>query len=177
MKIDLGAGGNKHDGFLNIDENPNTKPDIVMSMQEYVADLPDTSVDEARASLSLEFLDGKELYEVMNHLWRALRPDAIFHIWVTCIILPHGVINPNAWTVPLLKTRFSPQTFKCFLGGTTWELRGVMPWNIVEWHHAQTGTLEVKLTPRKPPRFLEKEEAEAMMAKMHKPTNPQLRTV
>ncbi len=122
MKIDLGSGGNRKDGFLNIDENPNTNPDIVMSMQKYVAQLVHHSVDEARASLSLEFLDGQELYDVFNHLWRALKPDAIFHIWVTCIILPHGAINPNAWTVPLFKTRFSPQTFKCFLGGTTWEL-------------------------------------------------------
>ena len=110
MKIDLGAGGNKKPGFLNIDENPNTNPEIVMSIQEYVAELPDTSVDAARASLSLEFLHGQGLNDAMNHLWRALRPDAILHIWVTCVILPHGAINPVAWTVPLLKTRFSPQT-------------------------------------------------------------------
>ena len=174
MKIDLGAGGNKKDGFLNIDPNPNTNPDIVMSMQEYVAELPDTSVDEARASLSLEFLDGQEIYDVFNHLWRALRPEGIFHIWVTSVIMPGGAINPRAWTVPLLKTRFSPETFKCFLGGTTWTLRGVMPWNIVEWKHEPSGALEVKLTPRKPPRFLPQEEADAMMAKMRQPNNPQL---
>jgi hypothetical protein len=174
MKIDLGCGSNVVEGFIRIDNNPAVNADILMSIQEYVASLKDDSVDEAWAGMSLEFLDGEELYVVMNHLWRAIKKDSLFRIWVTSVVMPGGAINPRAWTVPLLKTRFSPETFKCFLGGSTWTMRGVMPWNIANWNHEQSGALQVDLTPRKPPRFLEQEEAKAMMAKMHQNTNPQL---
>lgn len=148
MKIDLGCGtSRREEGCIRIDNNPKCNPDVLMDMQAYVKTLKDNSVSAAWAINSLEFLDGWEIYALVNELHRAIKPDGIFKIAVTSVTLPNGAINPRAWTVPLLKTHFSPDTFKNFDGGVPY--RDVLPWKIVETTHYPSGGLDVLMTPRK----------------------------
>ena len=149
MKIDLGSGVVKREGFIRIDNNPKVNPDILIDMQKYVKKLKNNSVDDIICSHSIEFLDGQEIYEFMNCLHRIIKTNGKLKIMVTSIILPNQSINPKAWTVPLLKTHFSPDTFKCFIGGPTEFYKNVNPWNIIEERLFSNGNLEVILIPKK----------------------------
>lgn len=150
MKIDLGSGPYLREGFVRVDDNPKCNPDVLMDMKKYVSELKDNSVDEAIASQSMEFLDGWEIYEFVNHLHRAIKPGGKFRAVVTCVTLPGGSINHRAWGIPVLKTRFSPDTFRlCFTGGPTEALREVKPWKITDVKHEAGGALVVEMTPKK----------------------------
>ncbi len=149
MRLDLGSGIVKREGYYRVDNNPICKPDRLMDMQEYVKELLDNTLDHVVASHSFEFLDGYELYEVMNHLHRAIKPTGELTIEVTSVSLPDGKINPRAWTVPILKTHFSPDTFRCFLGGSTLAYRGVQPWSVISSHHASNGAFKINMRPDK----------------------------
>ncbi len=166
MKIDLGSGPTPREGWIRVDDNPRSIPDILMTMQQYVETLKDNSVDEARACGCLGFLEGQEIYDLMNHLWRALKPEALLKVEVTCVVYPTGMPNPHAYTVPLIKTQISMQTFKCFTGGSTYDQRGVLPWNILQAVHSHAGWLQVDMTPRKPARELNPEEQEVLKKNM-----------
>lgn len=155
LKIDLGCGGSHRDGFIRVDNVACCHPDVLMDMQDYVKTLEDDSVSIAIASHSIEFLDGDEIYAFTNELHRIVKAEGILEISVTCIILSNGAINPRAWTVPLLKTHFSPDTFKVFTGGSTFSYRGVLPWDIVDKNHLAGGGLIVKMKPVKGVRLAE----------------------
>jgi hypothetical protein len=155
LKLDLGCAGSRREGFIRVDNNPNCKPDVLMDMQEYVKTLEDNSVSTAVLSHSIEFLDGSEIYGFMNELYRVIKPTGTVKISVTSVNLPDGRVNPRAWTVPLLKTHFSPETFKVFIGGSTYRYRGVLPWAILEQEHLAGGGLIVLMEPLKDQRLIE----------------------
>jgi hypothetical protein len=149
MKIDLGCGPVKREGFLGIDNNPKCNPDVCMDMQSYVSELEENTIEEAIAAGSLGFLTGREIYYLINHLHRAIEPKGTFTIIVNPVENKAGNINPSAWTVPLLRTHFSLETFKCFQGGSTLELRGVEPWKIIDRQWVTDIVLKVVLEPVK----------------------------
>ena len=45
MKVNLGCGRFKLDGFVNVDVNEDLQPDVVAFAQDYMETLPDDSVD------------------------------------------------------------------------------------------------------------------------------------
>lgn len=75
MKLNLGSGYKRIDGFLNVDDDPLTNPDVNINLDDVNIKLPfdDNSVDEVIAHHILEHIgDGfiplmKELYRVMKH--------------------------------------------------------------------------------------------------------------
>lgn len=75
MKINLGSGYKRIDGFLNIDDDPLVNPDYSINLDDVNIKLPfeDNSIEEVRAHHILEHIgDGfiplmKELYRVCNH--------------------------------------------------------------------------------------------------------------
>ena len=155
LKIDLGCAGHRREGFIRVDNNPNCKPDFLMDMQDYVQTLEDYSVSEAIVSHSIEFLEGSEIYEFMNELYRVIKSAGTLKIAVTSVNLPDGRVNPRAWTSPWLKTHFSPATFRVFIGGSTYRYRGVLPWAILKQEHLAGGGLVVLMEPLKDHRLTE----------------------
>ena len=83
LKLDLGCGMNKRQGFLGVDA-------IDFDGVDCVADLtkpwpwPDSSVEEAHCSHTLEHFFGLQRVHVMNELWRVLIPGG-----KCTIIVPH----------------------------------------------------------------------------------------
>lgn len=73
MKLNLGSGNKKYDGFLNIDSNPKSNPDYVIDLEKDKLPFDDNTVDEVLAHHIFEHLgDGffhclKELYRVCKH--------------------------------------------------------------------------------------------------------------
>ena len=52
MKVNLGCGRFKLDGFVNVDVNEDLQPDVVAFAQDYMETLPDDSVDLVYIGLS-----------------------------------------------------------------------------------------------------------------------------
>jgi len=83
LRIDIGCGKNKREGFLGVDQFAMDGVDVVMDVrQRWPWD--DNSVDEAHCSHFLEHLTGNERVVFMNELYRVLKPDA-----KATIITPH----------------------------------------------------------------------------------------
>lgn len=73
MKIDIGCGTNKIKGFIGVDFDPETKPDIVAS----ALDLPfeDSSIDEVYSAHLGEHFDPVELRQFFNEIYRVLKSN------------------------------------------------------------------------------------------------------
>jgi hypothetical protein len=76
LKLNLGSGLRKREGFLNIDKFPDGNPDRVWDLEMTPWDLPDNSTEEVLLNHTLEHLGGtpdvflaimKELYRVCIH--------------------------------------------------------------------------------------------------------------
>lgn len=85
LKIDLGCGPNKREGFVGVDERPfDGKVDVVTDLRQKWP-WPDNSVDEAVASHFIEHLEADERVHFVNELYRVLKVGASAQV-----ITPHG---------------------------------------------------------------------------------------
>lgn len=71
-KLNLGAGGQRIDGYTNID--------IQEGIKAYPLNYPDDSVDEIRASHLLEHYGHQEVFKVLRDWVRVLKPHGILKI-------------------------------------------------------------------------------------------------
>lgn len=84
VKLDIGCGSKKKDGFIGIDRLKFDKVDIVCDVG--VAPLPyeDNTVEEVHSSHFIEHLSAQERVYFMNELYRVMKPGA-----KATIIVPH----------------------------------------------------------------------------------------
>ena len=72
MKLNLGAGDLKKDGYLSVDWNPIAKPDVVVDLNKFPYPFGDGSVEEVLAYHVLEHLE--KPFDVMREIHRILAP-------------------------------------------------------------------------------------------------------
>ena len=85
LKINLGSGLTKFDGFLNIDDDPLVNPDYFVQLDDVNIKLPfeDNSVEEIKAHHILEHI-GEGFIPLMKELYRIAEHGCILDI-----IAPH----------------------------------------------------------------------------------------
>jgi len=84
MKLNLGCGEVKHDGYINVDKYDIFEPDVVQDLEKFPWAFEDNSVDEIIMHHVLEHL-GQTTEEYMNilaELHRICKPDATIEIFV-----------------------------------------------------------------------------------------------
>lgn len=81
MKIDIGAGYNKHPGFIRIDKDQNTDPDFVLDLEKDNLPFKDSTVEYVIASHILEHF-GDGYFHCLQELYRVCKKDAIIEIHV-----------------------------------------------------------------------------------------------
>lgn len=81
MKINIGGGYKRFDGFLNVDLDPKTNPDFLMEMGKDRFPLQDSVVDEVKAHHILEHI-GDGFFFLMQELYRVCQNGAIIDIRV-----------------------------------------------------------------------------------------------
>ena len=83
MKIDLGCGPFKADGYTGIDSYDYSKKyaDFIQgTVPEVLAGFPDGSIEKVRASHFLEHIPQPEVIKTMNEIYRILIPSGLFEI-------------------------------------------------------------------------------------------------
>lgn len=76
MKLDLGSGGNKRQGFLGVDISSDCDADIVHDLRVSPWPFDDASVEEVHCSHFFEHLTGAERVSFMEELYRIMQPGA-----------------------------------------------------------------------------------------------------
>ena len=88
IKLDLGCGKNKREGFLGVDQYPMDGVDVVLKIGADPWPWEDNSVDEIHASHFLEHLTAQERVHFYNEAYRVMKPGA-----KGTIITPHWASN------------------------------------------------------------------------------------
>ena len=83
MKINIGSGFKRIEGFLNIDSDPGVSPDYVINLDDPKVKLPfdDSSVSEIKAHHILEHI-GSGFIPLMIELWRVSEHGCLLDILV-----------------------------------------------------------------------------------------------
>lgn len=109
IKIDLGCGKNKKEGFVGVDQYPMEGVDVVLDIGTSPWPWEDDSVDEAHSSHFLEHLtnfeDKWQRTHFFNELYRVLKPGA-----KCTIIIPHWA-STRYYGDPTHKEPFSEMGF------------------------------------------------------------------
>ena len=111
MKLNLGCGRHKLEGFINIDKVKECHPDI---HRDLIRGLPfgDNTIDEIFTSHTFEHLKGEEDFIfVMNECYRVLKSNGILRI-----VVPSGYKLEWALRDPTHNRVFFEQTFWYFCG-------------------------------------------------------------
>lgn len=74
MKLNLGCGNKKFDGYLNVDIREEVHPDLVCDVSR-MGGIKDNSVDEILADDVLEHFAVKEVSNVLKEWHRVLKPN------------------------------------------------------------------------------------------------------
>lgn len=78
MKIDLGCGRRKKEGFFGIDCQKLDGVDLVCDCNEIIP-LPDNIATEVNASDFLEHINNDKRIHIISEIWRILKPDGLFY--------------------------------------------------------------------------------------------------
>lgn len=93
MKLDLGCGRNKKEGFIGVDLID--APGIIKSdMLSHLKSLDDNSVDEVRMYHSLEHVPKSHYLDIMRNLLRVCKSGAVIEIGVPYYNNSVNVVNP-----------------------------------------------------------------------------------
>ena len=106
IKIILGGGPKKTEGWLNLDILPIPEVDIVCDLNQGIP-LPDNSVVAISARHLLEHLD--DTVKIMEEIWRVAKPEAVVSIKV-----PYYA-SMGAYQDPTHRRFFTEKTFQYFL--------------------------------------------------------------
>lgn len=83
MKINLGSGHKRYDGFLNVDSDPSTKPDFLVDLEKEKLPFKDSSVEEIKAYHILEHI-GPNFFTFLQEIYRVCKNNAVIDV-----IVPH----------------------------------------------------------------------------------------
>ena len=111
-KINLGCGQQYREGWINCDVSPRVKADKYFDLEKFPYPLDSSIADEIVLFQVLEHLD--HVPEVLDELWRILKPGGVVNIQV-----PYG---KSDWTLqdPTHKHFFTEKSLDVFCLETHW---------------------------------------------------------
>src|SRR3990167_6202269 len=104
-KLNIGCGFNKKEGWINLDNNSRTNPDILRDLKQGIP-YSNNTIIEILAEHILEHFDGEDLIFIFNEMHRVLIPFGRLEFAVPC--------GANAYIDPTHKQHFIPLSFNFF---------------------------------------------------------------
>src|SRR3990167_3432791 len=153
IRLDIGCGANKQTNFVGIDILDLPQVDIVWDLEKTPWPLPDECVTTAIASHVLEHIQphGGVFIDVMNEIWRVLKPKAQF-AFVVPHASSHGYAQDPTHCNMINETTmhyFDPDPEgKTLVGASLYNFYKPKPWKIERQYFNPQGNLEVLLTKR-----------------------------
>jgi len=80
MKLNLGCGGDRKEGYVNIDIRESVEPDVVLDLEKESLPYGDNSVDEVIAYDFLEHISFRRVNFVLKEIHRVLKPNGILEL-------------------------------------------------------------------------------------------------
>jgi len=105
MKLNLGCGFDKREGWLNVDNFAECAPDQMLDIESTPWDLPTSAFDHVLMKHVLEHV-GAAFAAVMRELYRVTAPGGVVEIHV-----PH-VRHDTFWSDPTHVRAFTPLSFR-----------------------------------------------------------------
>ena len=93
-KLDLGSGGRRFKGYVSLDNDPTTEPDVLCDIESGLP-FDDRSFSEVRAYHILEHIHTEKKTFVMNEIWRVLKKDGIADIRLPAFPSTQSVQDPT----------------------------------------------------------------------------------
>jgi len=108
MKLNIGSGFRKMDGYINVDSFKECEPDVLMNLEETPWEFEDNSISEIAAIHVLEHLgESREtFFNIIKEIYRVLKHDGIFRISV-----PH-YMHRSYYSDPTHVRAFTTTTFQ-----------------------------------------------------------------
>lgn len=149
IRLDIGCGASKESDWVGIDILPLKGVDIVHDLEETPWPLPDNSVLVAKASHVLEHINpAKGIFvNVMNEIWRVLKPDGQF-AFVVPYAGSHGFWQDPTHCNGINETTmlyFSPFAYSTGEPSPLYGFYQPKPWHIQFQALDRNGNLEVVL--------------------------------
>ena len=79
LKLNLGCGHNKVDGFINVDADKDVEPDLILSLGDFNLPFENESVDEIWCSHTLEHIEKSKHDGLLVEINRVCIPGAIVY--------------------------------------------------------------------------------------------------
>lgn len=152
IRLDIGGGANPQPGFINIDILPLPGVDIIWDLENTPWPLKDESVLTAIASHVLEHIDPHKgvFINVMNEIWRVLKPNAQF-AFVVPHAESHGYAQDPTHCNMINETTmhyFDPDPEGANIGQQLYAFYRPKPWKIIKQYYSPEANLEVLLQKR-----------------------------
>jgi hypothetical protein len=110
MKLNLGCGFQKLDGWNNVDKVAHCKPDQIVDLEEFPWPWPDSCADEVLLSHVMEHIGGTTVLflNFVTELWRVCTPQADI-----TILAPHPRCDEFLWD-PTHVRAITPEGLRMF---------------------------------------------------------------
>jgi len=79
IKLNIGCGNNRIEGYINIDSADDTNPDVVVDIRQGLP-YPDNSAEEILFFHAIEHIEEKFHERILEEFWRVLRPEGLLLI-------------------------------------------------------------------------------------------------
>ena len=145
MRLNLGCGDARIDGYLNIDKEANCRPDKILDLEVFPWDFEDDSVDQILLSHVLEHLgQTPEIYlSIIQELYRICKMGAQIDI-----IVPHprhdDFMTDPTHVRPILPGQFYMYSKKM---NKEWRAKGVSNTPLADYLNIDFDVEEVKWVP------------------------------
>lgn len=106
MKVDLGCGKAKREGFTGVDVSADCDADIVHDLTVLPWPFADGSVEEAYSAQFFEHLTGAQRIDFMHELYRILRPGGTATIITPYWTSGRAMQDPTHQWPPLLESSY-----------------------------------------------------------------------
>lgn len=95
MKVNLGCGRLKREGYVNVDIEPRMKPDAVSDMLTFIDGCADGSLDAVLMEHSLEHISWPEAQKLLGLLHQKLKPGGLLIIDVPDLLKCCRLLRKN----------------------------------------------------------------------------------